>query len=775
MAKVNEIIYGRENQWLPFFNLTNNQILSAYFYDNSNAINQTLYQAVLNNKIPVSSTNIDNTIAPWGINGKAMMCNIKALTIYNNDGMYKTGILPFAETENESCPIVLYNNRGAQLGMFSQLQDRYMWEKYNTTNQNPYNATAPVTSFNYNNIIMCCYLTVLNDDDLNNYSTLIDKGTIVELDKYFDENNDVNFNTHPYIMGGHGNLYLYKNTEPQYENKVPTYAAGSVQPSLAFSPYINYNDMSFTNSLNDKTPFNKIASFPYGYNVNSQNPQKSYNNVTVFGNALFQYTSNKIKDTPESTFSAFTAQTGICYYGMINEKAQFKILDITSSVIGRAYWKIDVDITKEDIYREFAYMGFWFTGTLNTAINSEIGVNCTDPKCNIPLFDDNGITTGEYKSGSEASLAPNAEWTDPHIDTPFDPNNSNSNNDDLINSNIIRYKGNNLPNLFLIHAPEYYSLIKFINKNVNYDEITSTTDWYGIDPADFIYNITVYPFKVPNNDTQLHITLGRVDTEVNGVILSHQVRLNLGTIKIPFFYNDFRDYYPYSRYTLYIPFIGTYELDSTVFTGHNLTVTCLIDLYTASVKCFIYRDNFVYDSISSNIGYILPLTAKEQGSYINSVSVARSNYYSSYVKMGVDTLVASGATAFSIGTGNVGGAVTAATIGIGTVSQDLKNVYTAEYMLKNTPQKPVTIMNAGGSDNLISDGIARVIISHHQNIEDNFQVYGKTVGFSCVLTGLLSDFHGYTVCSSVRFSDISMLPSELTMIKQFLLTGVILP
>lgn len=83
-----------------------------------------------------------------------------------------------------------------------------------------------------------------------------------------------------------------------------------------------------------------------------------------------------------------------------------------------ALWK---NPTKEKVMRDVAYLGFWFADDLDTALYGLTGEDCDSPKMHVPLFDENGVTTGEWLSGPETVDADNAKWQDPFKSNSYDP------------------------------------------------------------------------------------------------------------------------------------------------------------------------------------------------------------------------------------------------------------------------------------------------------------------------------------------------------------------
>jgi hypothetical protein len=83
-----------------------------------------------------------------------------------------------------------------------------------------------------------------------------------------------------------------------------------------------------------------------------------------------------------------------------------------------ALWK---NPTKEGVMRDVAYLGFWFADDIETASMGFTGEDCNSSKMHIPLFDEDGLTTGKWLSGTDAAEADNAKWQDPFKSNPYNP------------------------------------------------------------------------------------------------------------------------------------------------------------------------------------------------------------------------------------------------------------------------------------------------------------------------------------------------------------------
>lgn len=139
-------------------------------------------------------------------------------------------------------------------------------------------------------------------------------------------------------------------------------------------------------------------------------------------------------------------------------------------------------------------------------------------------------------------------------------------------------------------------------------------------PIENIVACKLMPCTVSGTDEP--ITLGNVETGVNGDKTSSSLRVEIGSLVIPEYYHSFLDYAPYTKLTIFLPFIGFKEIDTNLFMGKTLTVYYIFDFITGAVKAQLYANNiyaYTFDAIG---GIDIPITAsnraKVESGYITS-------------------------------------------------------------------------------------------------------------------------------------------------------------
>ena len=139
-------------------------------------------------------------------------------------------------------------------------------------------------------------------------------------------------------------------------------------------------------------------------------------------------------------------------------------------------------------------------------------------------------------------------------------------------------------------------------------------------PIENIVSCKVMPCSASGTDSP--ITLGNVSTGVNGDKTSSSMRVQIGSLSIPKYYNSFLDYAPYTKLTIFLPFIGFKELDTNVLMGKTLKLYYVFDFITGAVKAQIFANDIYCMSFDATAGIDIPITASNraqvEASYIKS-------------------------------------------------------------------------------------------------------------------------------------------------------------
>ena len=461
----------------------------------------------------------------------------------------------------------------------------------------------------------------------------------------------------------------------------------------------------------------------------------------------------------------------------------------------------NLDEVKAYILKQIAFLGLPFADTSDATItqNNAIG----DEHICLPVFDEHGITTGEYKTGAAALTLPNADWDDSREGADYKPGIiPDKDSGDLTNvrpSRIINAGG---LEMFVMTYTEVEAFERYLTGNYSPTDLAFIADFKGTNPQDYVVSVQKYPFDLPAKGISPQaIYVGKIDTTKTALAFDDTDQTNcyldFGTISfitdiVPYY--DFRDYD--SKIVLLMPFIGSVDLDPRLYFGHELGLVYNLDFYTGHITAEIKRDGLTVETKTGVISVTIPFFAGNMGQYQNALAQTQLAIEQSKIKQitGAVTTVASiGGAAASMAAGStLGGLGSAGGIVRGASNMILEriNQESLEYTLTHTQPDVGSISTAAPGNALLMDDRARVLVwrpymlaGYEQPATDTrpsgAELYAATVGNACAIPGYLSDFSGFTVAASAELAQIYTIDGtkaateqEIQMIRSQLLKGV---
>lgn len=270
------------------------------------------------------------------------------------------------------------------------------------------------------------------------------------------------------------------------------------------------------------------------------------------------------------------------------------------------------------------------------------------------------------------------------------------------------------------------------------------TNWKALvaNPLDSIISLSIVPVAVPDGGTKT-ITVGNVSTNVSMTqAATNYIELNCGTITIEKYWGCYLDYSPYSKISLYLPYIGYNTLNIDEVMGNTLQVVYHIDIFTGGCVAFVVCGGSVLYSFPGNIAYTIPVTGADYSRVISGIVGA--------VSQGVTAIASGGLTA---------------PLAVGTVASMATTVISS---------KPNINKGGGISGNVGILGVQKPyveIIRPRQALPQNQNVLQ---GYPSLIYSRLGDLSGYTEIDSINLENINATDEEKTEIFNLLNTGVIL-
>lgn len=267
-------------------------------------------------------------------------------------------------------------------------------------------------------------------------------------------------------------------------------------------------------------------------------------------------------------------------------------------------------------------------------------------------------------------------------------------------------------------------------------------------PIDAI--IGLYQMKYPLNvGESLVVRIGNCESPVTAPIVTNNFSsVDCGSITLNEYFGNALDYSPYTKVSIYLPYVGVRNLDIDYVMGSSINVKYYIECITGTGVCFVYVARDKNGTVLSAPLYSYPCSCNIQ---IPITSYNMTALYGSIVS-GISSVVGGAMS------GGVGGAI------VGGVIGGANSVLSA----KNQVEKSGSITGASG---LL--GIQKPFLIIERPIDAYAKNYQSYYGLPANMEFALSKMSGFTKVSKVNVTSISKATStEKDEIERLLKEGV---
>lgn len=278
-------------------------------------------------------------------------------------------------------------------------------------------------------------------------------------------------------------------------------------------------------------------------------------------------------------------------------------------------------------------------------------------------------------------------------------------------------------------------------------DVDSLKKLFG-DPMQAIIGLSIVPVNPPAAGSK-SVKIGDVDTGISMPYISRQfVEKDLGSITIDPYIGSFMDYSPYTKISIYLPYIGFRELAPEDVMGTTLSIKYIIDVITGGCNAVI--------NVSGK-GAIYQFN----GSCIANVPLSAINY-SGAIQNAVSAIGSGITTVAGIATGNAPVGI----MGIAGLASSAANTAV------NTKPSIQRAGSMGGAAGLASVQFPYCIIERPRiSAPEN---YNGFIGNTLNVTMTLSDCHGLTFVDQIHLDNVICTEDERNELYRLLKEGVIL-
>lgn len=412
---------------------------------------------------------------------------------------------------------------------------------------------------------------------------------------------------------------------------------------------------------------------------------------------------------------------------------------------------------KEYLLTQACFSGLYFTGDQTTAQRATLGKDMTDEKVYTPIITD-GIITGEYVTGSKGAEQPSADWTDDIREkTGFTgaENIDPTKYTDLIKLNKPKLKTAGAFNTF--YAMNENQLKSLANNlwtadDTKFEEILQGLKLMGENPMNAIISLNLFPFSIPplaETAIDEEIKIGRVLMGCNGTKVKNiDSVIDLGSIKLRNYFDNFLNYEPYSTAFLYIPYCNTIQISLNDFIGKTISIKLIVDYMTGACTAVVFADGIPIVYKNGVIAQSISVTGTDSATTASNVINSTLNQITNFSSFTAGAL-----------SGNIAGVVTS---GANILGKSLD--YSAERTIYQSQGA-----SSSGIESYLPQKPYFVINLPKYNLDSSF---GQYHGYKTDFYSFINDLTGYVETDTPILSNILCTDDEKSEIQNLLMTGV---
>lgn len=279
------------------------------------------------------------------------------------------------------------------------------------------------------------------------------------------------------------------------------------------------------------------------------------------------------------------------------------------------------------------------------------------------------------------------------------------------------------------------------------------------DPIQSIISLSMIPLVITGTNTG-NIYIAHTDTEISGVMLADNqfVTLDCGTIDLDEFWGSYLDYSPYTKLSIYLPFIGVRALNIDEFMSGTIEVKYVIDIISGDCIAFISRVGST-DNLTVPVPAILGVLYQFNGNVSLQVPISAANFAQMY---GASISAAVG------GVGMLAGAVTgglSAPMAVAGIAATAVNVASSKPSISHGGAIPSTAGWLGVQKPYLILQRPQQCLPEDQN---------TLTGYPAYVTVTIGDVEGYNEFEIMHLENIPATEQEKDEIERLLKSGVIL-
>ena len=317
-------------------------------------------------------------------------------------------------------------------------------------------------------------------------------------------------------------------------------------------------------------------------------------------------------------------------------------LKMGSGIVGSYFSNTETisDVDYSDFVFSLEYSSpFYSTYDRNLGVSDYSGYMAIGLSTNIPIWD-NEADADDFLAGNK-DISESSNWDKISNDTNYSNIISNlTEQPELATEFGEVYIRNIFSQLYLCNTAALYEIS---NNLFDYDVTTLSGVWddikkglemYGSDPMQCVQGLRFYPFDLTSIFTdiqsQSYVYFGAYQLQLQNSSVYKTVYANgykdLGSVSIKRTFKDWRDFEPYTKLSIYLPYVGRYQLDLNKYYDKTINIRYYIDIRTGACCACLIANGVLLDWFDGLIGTEMPITLTDYSSYAqNQINIIMRN------------------------------------------------------------------------------------------------------------------------------------------------------
>lgn len=285
-----------------------------------------------------------------------------------------------------------------------------------------------------------------------------------------------------------------------------------------------------------------------------------------------------------------------------------------------------------------------------------------DVRLNVHIYYDELAKKWNWDAGLYATEFGNGEWAtimlyqDKATGTIHNPNDPNDEDEDpggepVPDAPTTDVVALGAANAYIISPSDLHMLFDYLN---SVDLVDSLVRMWS-NPIQGIVSLHVLPFQCEitgSSQCYFHglpigLPAANPSTFLSGNVPKTWQTWNMGSVYVPKETNTYTDMAPFTKVSIYIPFVGMHHLDADEVVGKNVSLNYTIDVITGSTVAFVSVNGCVRYTYTGNCAYSIPVSQANWG----EVYMSAARIVAAGVTTGITAAMETGSAMRGLGKG----------------------------------------------------------------------------------------------------------------------------